>query len=138
MCIRDRIDAIVALWLSQPEWLRTTLISVGQILAVTITVILCVAYTTLAERKVIGYMQMRIGPNRVGPFGLLQPLADGVKFFTKEDFMPNAAERWLYILAPGAFMFVACMTSAVIQALTPKTIWAAPAATPTTRIALKE
>ena len=51
------IDTIVALWLSQPEWLRTTLISIGQILAVTITVILCVAYTTLAERKVIGYMQ---------------------------------------------------------------------------------
>lgn len=72
------------------------------------------AYATFGERKVAAFMQDRVGPNRAGPFGLLQPLADGVKFFTKEDFMPNAAERWLYILAPGAFMFVACMTSAVI------------------------
>lgn len=72
------------------------------------------AYATFGERKVAAAMQDRIGPDRAGPFGLLQPLADGVKFFTKEDFMPNAAERWLYILAPGAFMFVACMTSAVI------------------------
>ncbi len=72
------------------------------------------AYATFGERKVAAFMQDRVGPNRAGPLGLLQPLADGVKFFTKEDFMPNAAERWLYILAPGAFMFVACMTSAVI------------------------
>lgn len=72
------------------------------------------AYATFGERKVAAAMQDRVGPDRAGPFGLLQPLADGVKFFTKEDFMPNAAERWLYILAPGAFMFVACMTSAVI------------------------
>lgn len=72
------------------------------------------AYATFGERKVAAFIQDRVGPNRAGPFGLLQPLADGVKFFTKEDFMPNAAERWLYILAPGAFMFVALMTSAVI------------------------
>lgn len=72
------------------------------------------AYATFGERKVAAFIQDRVGPNRAGPLGLLQPLADGVKFFTKEDFMPNAAERWLYILAPGAFMFVACMTSAVI------------------------
>ena len=79
--------------------------------AITLTV---AAYATFGERKVAAFMQDRIGPNRAGPLGLLQPLADGVKFFTKEDFMPNAAEKWLYILAPGAFMFVACMTSAVI------------------------
>ncbi len=72
------------------------------------------AYATLAERKVAAAMQDRVGPDRTGPFGILQPIADGVKFFMKEDFMPNSAERWLYILAPGAFMFVACMTSAVI------------------------
>ncbi|MCB0533751.1 MAG: NADH-quinone oxidoreductase subunit NuoH [Lewinellaceae bacterium] len=79
--------------------------------AITLTV---AAYATFGERKVAAFIQDRVGPNRAGPLGLLQPLADGVKFFTKEDFMPNAAERWLYILAPGAFMFVACMTSAVI------------------------
>jgi len=84
------------------------------ILVLFIITLTVAAYATFGERKVAAAMQDRIGPDRAGPFGLLQPLADGVKFFTKEDFMPNAAERWLYILAPGAFMFVACMTSAVI------------------------
>ncbi|MBU6341030.1 MAG: NADH-quinone oxidoreductase subunit NuoH [Bacteroidetes bacterium] len=72
------------------------------------------AYSTYGERKIAAFMQDRIGPDRAGPWGILQPIADGVKMFTKEDFMPRDAERWLYILAPGAFIFVACMTSAVI------------------------
>jgi NADH-quinone oxidoreductase subunit H len=88
------IDSIAALWLSQPEWLRTSLIAVAQILAVTITVILCVAYTTLAERKVIGFMQVRIGPNRVGPFGLLQPFADVIKMLLKEVVVPSRSNRF--------------------------------------------
>ena len=70
------IDAFVTTWQGWPEWLRGSLISLGQILTLTVIVILCVAYLTLAERKVIGYMQARIGPNRVGPKGLLQPFAD--------------------------------------------------------------
>ncbi len=91
--------------------------------AITLTI---AAYATYGERKIAAFIQDRIGPNRAGPFGLLQPLADGVKFFTKEDFMPNAAERWLYILAPGAFMFVACMTSAVIPWGTELTLFGRP------------
>ncbi|MBK6930870.1 MAG: NADH-quinone oxidoreductase subunit NuoH [Saprospirales bacterium] len=91
--------------------------------AITLTV---AAYATFGERKIAAFIQDRVGPNRAGPFGLLQPLADGVKFFTKEDFMPNAAERWLYILAPGAFMFVACMTSAVIPWGTQLTLFGKP------------
>ncbi|HNM26389.1 MAG TPA: NADH-quinone oxidoreductase subunit H, partial [Saprospiraceae bacterium] len=68
------------------------------------------AYSTYGERKFAAFFQDRLGPDRAGPWGILQPIADGVKMFTKEDFRPNEAERWLYILAPGAFMFVACMT----------------------------
>ena len=94
------MDTIVALWTSQPEWLRTTVVTVGQILAVTITVILTVAYLTLAERKVIGYMQVRIGPNRVGPYGLLQPFADVIKLLLKEVVIPSRSNRFLFVVAP--------------------------------------
>ena len=94
------MDTIVSLWTSQPEWLRTTIVTVGQILAVTISVILLVAYTTLAERKVIGFMQVRIGPNRVGPYGLLQPFADVIKLLIKEVVVPARSNRFLFVVAP--------------------------------------
>ncbi|MBL7803551.1 MAG: NADH-quinone oxidoreductase subunit NuoH [Saprospiraceae bacterium] len=84
------------------------------------------AYSTYGERKFAAFFQDRLGPDRAGPWGILQPLADGVKMFTKEDFRPNEAERWLYILAPGAFMFVACMTSAVIPWGTQLTVFGTP------------
>jgi NADH-quinone oxidoreductase subunit H len=72
------------------------------------------AYATYGERKIAAFLQDRLGPSNAGPWGILQPVADGIKMFTKEDFVPNQSERWLYILAPGAFIFVALMTSAVI------------------------
>ena len=78
---------------------------------VTLTV---AAYSTYGERKVAAFMQDRIGPNRAGPFGLLQPLADGAKMFMKEDFVPAAANRTLYFLGPAVAMTVALITGVVI------------------------
>ncbi len=70
--------------------------------------------STLAERRVSAWIQHRIGPNRVGPFGVLQPLADGIKFIFKEEFVPEGANRWLFILAPALSAAAALMSVAVI------------------------
>ena len=72
------------------------------------------AYSTWAERKVAAVMQDRIGPNKAGPFGLLQPLADGGKFFFKEDFTPDNAEQFLFVIGPSIVMFLSLLTGAVI------------------------
>ena len=71
-------------------------------------------YTTFAERKVAAILQDRRGPNRAGPFGLLQPLADGLKLFFKEDLIPNHANKFLFILGPALAMTAALMTCAVV------------------------
>ncbi len=71
-----------------------------KIVVIMAPLLLGVAYLTYAERKVIGYMQVRIGPNRVGPLGLLQPIADGMKLFFKEIMVPTKADGYLYLLAP--------------------------------------
>ena len=71
-------------------------------------------YTTFAERKVAAILQDRRGPNRAGPFGLLQPLADGLKLFFKEEIIPNFSSKFLFILGPALAMLTAMMTSAVI------------------------
>ncbi|MFN5418190.1 MAG: NADH-quinone oxidoreductase subunit NuoH [Flavobacteriia bacterium] len=71
-------------------------------------------YSTYFERKVAAWFQDRIGPDRAGPFGLLQPLADGVKMFMKEDFIPRNADKWLFIMGPGIAMFTSLLTSAII------------------------
>jgi NADH-quinone oxidoreductase subunit H len=71
-------------------------------------------YTTFAERKVAAILQDRRGPNRAGPFGLFQPLADGLKLFFKEEIIPNFSSKFLFILGPSLAMLTAMMTSAVI------------------------
>jgi NADH-quinone oxidoreductase subunit H len=76
--------------------------------------LLIAMYSTLFERKIAGFFQDRFGPDRAGPGGILQPLADGIKLFFKEEFMPNTADKFLYILGPSLTMLVALLTSAVI------------------------
>lgn len=76
--------------------------------------LLIAMYSTYAERKVAAFMQDRIGPNRAGPFGILQPVADGVKMFMKEEIIPQVSNKFLFILGPSVAMFTACITGAVI------------------------
>jgi len=72
------------------------------------------AYATYGERKVAAFMQDRMGPSRAGPYGLLQPLADGVKMFMKEEIIPDVSNKWLFILGPCITMITALMTGVVI------------------------
>src|SRR5437588_12438137 len=72
------------------------------------------AYLILLERKISAYVQDRIGPNRVGPFGLLQPIADGLKFLLKEDIIPNHVDKLLYLAAPAIAMSTALFAFAVV------------------------
>ena len=91
-----------------------TIIIVAQILAIIVTVLLALAYTTYLERKVIGAIQLRKGPNVVGPFGLLQPIADGVKLLFKETILPANANRVVFVLAPMVTFILAMIAWAVI------------------------
>jgi NADH-quinone oxidoreductase subunit H len=91
-----------------------TVWTLGKILGVVIVIILCVAYLTLAERKVIGFMQLRIGPNRVGPKGLLQPFADVLKLLMKEVIIPTGANKFLFITAPVLSLMPALAAWAVV------------------------
>ena len=71
-----------------------------KILAIVLPLLISVAYLTLAERRVIGLMQLRKGPNIVGPFGLFQPFADALKLMSKETIMPTGANKFLFVIAP--------------------------------------
>jgi NADH-quinone oxidoreductase subunit H len=100
-----------------PEWgppIWTLVRTVVLILVIALPIILSVAYLTLAERKVIGYMQVRIGPNRVGPLGLFQPFADVFKLMFKEVIVPAGASKFLFLLAPMLVLMPAMAAWAVI------------------------
>ena len=87
------------------------LILIGGIISLSMVVAM---YSTYAERKVAAFLQDRIGPNRAGPFGLFQPLADGLKLFMKEEIIPMMSSKFLFILGPMLAMITAMLTSAVI------------------------
>ena len=84
------------------------------ILCIVVPLMLCVAYLTLWERKMIGWIQVRIGPNRVGPLGLLQPIADGLKLLVKEIIVPAGASKFLFVLAPVMALMPALAAWAVV------------------------
>ncbi|MDH5300438.1 MAG: NADH-quinone oxidoreductase subunit NuoH [Gammaproteobacteria bacterium] len=108
------LDLIASMLSFLPENLVTLILIILKILVIVLPVMGAVAYLTLAERKVIGYIQVRIGPNRVGPRGLLQPIADAVKLLMKETIIPTSANRVLFLIAPVLAFAPAIAAFAVI------------------------
>jgi NADH-quinone oxidoreductase subunit H len=94
--------------------MQVVVIPAIKVLVVLGVISLVVAYLVLLERKVIAFMQVRLGPRRVGPSGLLQPIADGLKLFLKEDIVPTRADKWVFILAPIVTIIPAFVAFAVI------------------------
>ncbi len=112
------IDHLIATGLAIWNWFpadwQTLLLILGKIILILIPLMLCVAYITYAERKIIGYMQIRIGPNRVGPRGWLQPIADAMKLLFKEVILPTKADKFLFLVAPVLSIMPALAAWAVI------------------------
>jgi len=102
-----------------PIEIAIILAKTGVVLFVILTL---AAYMVFAERKILAWIQDRKGPNRVGPLGLLQPLADLIKLLTKEDFRPAGADKWLFYLAPAMAAIPAIMTFAIVPFGAPVTI----------------
>jgi len=94
----DALHLFLAQWV--PDALASILVILVQAVIVIVPLLLAVAYLTYAERKVIGYMQIRLGPNRVGKYGLLQPIADAVKLLMKEVIIPSQSNVYLFLIAP--------------------------------------
>ena len=101
-------------------------ITVVKILLVFAVIMTMAAYLVLAERKLLGFIQDRLGPNRVGPLGIWQPLADAIKLFTKEDFRPVGGDKWLFYLAPAMAAIPAMMIFSVIPFGAPIVIFGRP------------
>lgn len=109
--VREQFFLLTA-WL--PYGAQATLWVLAKITAILLPLMICVAYFTFAERKIIGYIQIRVGPNRVGPRGWLQPIADAVKLLMKEVVIPRQANRALFLVAPLLSLAPALAAWAVI------------------------
>src|SRR5215208_3881373 len=101
------------MYLLQIDWwvIWEKIILIGGIISLSMVVAM---YSTYAERKVAAVIQDRRGPNRAGPFGIFQPLADGLKLFMKEEIIPSTSNKFLFVLGPCLAMLTAMMTSAII------------------------
>jgi NADH-quinone oxidoreductase subunit H len=112
----DQIFVILKHWLvgHSPVWLQPVVAAVLSVVAIIVVFATLFAVTTIMERKGLGRFQNRYGPNRVGPYGLLQPIADGLKSLTKEDVVPDAADKAVHFLAPLVLVVAAFMGYAVL------------------------
>ena len=108
------MSTLLSLWGQLPFAIQVAIESLVKIVAILVPLLLMVAYVTFAERKIIGYIQVRVGPNRVGPRGWLQPIADFLKLFFKEIVIPTNANRALFISAPVLSLIPALAAWAVI------------------------
>jgi NADH-quinone oxidoreductase subunit H len=91
---------LLSQWAALPPWWQALLLNLGKIALIMVPLLVAVAWLPYAERKIIGYMQVRIGPNRVGQKGWLQPIADAVKLIFKEPILPSRSNKFLFVLAP--------------------------------------
>jgi NADH-quinone oxidoreductase subunit H len=107
-------ETFLGLWNTIPGSVQLVIVILLKIAAIVIPLMVAVAYLTFAERKLIGYMQVRMGPNRVGPKGWLQPIADAIKLLHKEVIIPSNASRFLFLLAPLLSLAPALAAWAVI------------------------
>ena len=108
------IDSALAVWQSLPEMLRFVIVVLVKIVVVLIPLILSVAYFTYWERKILAWMHVRIGPNRVGWKGLLQPFADVIKMLLKEIVIPTNSNKFLFLIAPVLSLVPAFAVWAVV------------------------
>ena len=108
------IEFVVSIWSAFPQWLQLGLLNLGKVALIVAPLLVAVAYLPYAERKIIAYMQVRIGPNRVGPRGWLQPIADALKLIFKEIILPTKANKFLFVLAPVLSVAPALVAWAVV------------------------
>ena len=113
--INDQVTTLLDPWLgSYAGWAGLFVVTMIKIVAIIVPIILSVAYLLYAERRVIGAMQLRVGPNRVGPYGLLQPIADVLKLLLKEVLKPTEASTFLFFIAPVISITAALVAWAVV------------------------